>query len=103
MADALAAAAPRLEALTWRTDVTLSSSEAARVLRPTVLMRLALSDGTHHTVEVSVEKFHELRHATAAALHAMNIAEPRVAAARDVRARQQQRAERERTASLANS
>ena len=53
--------------------------------------------------QVSVEKFHELRHATAAALHAMNIAEPRVAAARDVRARQQQRAERERTASLANS
>ena len=50
----------------WRVDVTVSSSQAKRVLRPTVLMtlsrRTALSDELEEkTFEMSLEMFRELR------------------------------------------
>lgn len=42
----------------WRIDVTVSSSQAKKVLRPTVLMTLG---GENETFEMSLEMFQELR------------------------------------------
>ena len=43
----------------WRIDVTVSSSQAKKVLRPTVLM--TLGDKNKETFEMSLEMFQELR------------------------------------------
>ena len=51
----------------WRVDVTVSSSQAKRVLRPTVLMTLKSKRGggseepEEKTFEMSLEMFRELR------------------------------------------
>ena len=48
----------------WRVDVTVSSSQAKRVLRPTVLMTLKSKRGSEEeekTFEMSLEMFRELR------------------------------------------
>ena len=42
--------------------MTLSTSDVARVLRPNVVMRLELTDGTVRVFEVSLAEFHQLRH-----------------------------------------
>ena len=44
----------------WRIDVTVSSSQAKEVLRPTVLMTLE-GDENKETFEMSLEMFQELR------------------------------------------
>jgi hypothetical protein len=56
----------------WRVDVVLSSSSVSKVLRPSVLLRAVLSDGTVHTTELSVVRFHELRRAVAEAQHCVD-------------------------------
>lgn len=38
---------PTLADLRWRVDVTISTSSLNRVLKPTLLFQLTLSDGTH--------------------------------------------------------
>ena len=43
----------------WRIDVTVSSSQAKKVLRPTVLMTLGGDE--NETFEMSLEMFQELR------------------------------------------
>ncbi|XP_033103753.1 COMM domain-containing protein 5-like [Anneissia japonica] len=53
---------PNLNKLKWRTDVTISSSNLNRVLEPTILMEMSLSDGSVKEFEVPVSKFHELRY-----------------------------------------
>lgn len=53
---------PELEDVSWRVDVQVSTTSMARVMRPALLMRVALSDGTIRTFECSVRKFHELRY-----------------------------------------
>ena len=53
---------PELDAINWRVDVSVSTTSMARVMRPTLLMRVTLSDGTIRTFECSVRKFHELRY-----------------------------------------
>jgi len=48
----------------WRVDVTVSSSQAKRVLRPTVLMTLSRNRDhrlEEKTFEMSLEMFRELR------------------------------------------
>eukprot|EP00753_Platysulcus_tardus_P015027 PLAT4724.1.p1 GENE.PLAT4724.1~~PLAT4724.1.p1 ORF type:complete len:221 (+),score=72.87 PLAT4724.1:2-664(+) len=62
---------PQLDDLKWRVDVTLSTSSLSRVLRPSVLMQMTLSDGRIKTFEVPVEKFHQLRFNTAKVLKGM--------------------------------
>jgi len=54
-----------------RVDVTLSTSDVARVLRPNILMRLELTDGTVRTFEVGLTEFHQLRHQVAYMLNEM--------------------------------
>lgn len=62
---------PSLDSLRWRVDVAISTSALNRVLEPSVLMELKLSDGKIHTFEVSLSKFHELRYNVAYVLKEM--------------------------------
>lgn len=62
-------AAPSLNSLTWRVDVILSSSAVNRVMQPFVILQIGLSDGTFHTIELSIKAFHDLRFRVAEALH----------------------------------
>lgn len=52
---------PRLEKLRWRVDVIISSGSLSRVLRPTILMQMILSNKVIKTFEVSIEQFSQLR------------------------------------------
>jgi hypothetical protein len=52
---------PRLEKLRWRVDVVISSGSLSRVLRPTILMQMILSNKIIKTFEVSIEQFSQLR------------------------------------------
>ena len=59
---------PSLAGMSWRVDVTISTTQLSRVFRPTVSMSLTLSDGTIRTFEVGVDKFNELRYNVAKVL-----------------------------------
>lgn len=65
-------AAPTLKSMTWRVDVIMSSSSVSNVMQPFIIMNFGLSDGTFHTVELSIKAFHELRFRVADALHTMH-------------------------------
>jgi hypothetical protein len=52
---------PRLEKLRWRVDVIISSGSLSRVLRPTILMQMVLSNKIIKTFEVSIDQFSQLR------------------------------------------
>jgi hypothetical protein len=54
-----------LQKLRWRIDVTISSGSLSRVMRPSILFQLYLTDGTVKTFEVSVEQFSQLRYSVA--------------------------------------
>lgn len=43
---------PRIRGVKWRVDVAISTSHLERVMRPSVMVELALSDGTLKTFEV---------------------------------------------------
>lgn len=62
---------PGLQSFRWRVDVHIASSSAARVLRPSVLAELTLSDGAVHTMSMTPEQFHELRYGVAKTLKSM--------------------------------
>ncbi|KAG1714426.1 COMM domain-containing protein 5 [Nymphon striatum] len=68
---------PSLDQVRWRVDVTISTSHLNRVLEPCVLMELNLTDGSKHTFEVPVTKFHKLRHDVAQLLREMEDLEKR--------------------------
>mmetsp|Transcript_18042 Transcript_18042/g.58905 ORF Transcript_18042/g.58905 Transcript_18042/m.58905 type:complete len:101 (-) Transcript_18042:349-651(-) len=80
-------APPHLSEVRHRIDVTLSTSAVNRVLRPSILMRVTLSDGAVHTFEVTTEQFNELRRSVALALHQMDTIEPKAMAAFEVGAK----------------
>mmetsp|Transcript_37266 Transcript_37266/g.59832 ORF Transcript_37266/g.59832 Transcript_37266/m.59832 type:complete len:113 (-) Transcript_37266:54-392(-) len=73
----------------WRVDVTLSTSEVARVLRPNVVMCLELTDGTVRTVEVGLAEFHQLRHSVAYMLNEMEWAGEELDSAHEIGKRAQ--------------
>ena len=56
----------------WRVDVTLSTSASYKVLKPAVLFRVVLDDGTTHVFEASVQELHTFRHALATALYKLD-------------------------------
>jgi hypothetical protein len=66
-----AIALPGLQSFRWRVDVHIASSSAARVLRPSVMAELTLTDGTVHTMSMTPEQFHELRYGVAKTLKSM--------------------------------
>lgn len=70
-ASADAIGVPKLSGMRWRVDVVLSSSAVSRVMRPSVLMRIVLDDGSVRTFEVPLAQFHQLRHGVAKTLAEM--------------------------------
>lgn len=62
---------PKLDQLTWRVDVAISTSVLNRVLEPTILMEMKLSNGKIHSFEVPVSQFHQLRYNVAYVLKEM--------------------------------
>jgi COMM domain containing 5 len=68
---------PTLKCANWRVDVTVSTSSLSRVLKPSVLMQLTLSDGTIKTFEMQVDQFHQLRYNVAKVLQYMRKIENR--------------------------
>jgi len=59
---------PRLDSMDYRIDVTITTSEMDRVLKPTVLMRLVDDKGDIRTFEINPEQFHKLRYSVARVL-----------------------------------
>ncbi|XP_070554256.1 COMM domain-containing protein 5-like [Ptychodera flava] len=68
---------PSLERLKWRVDVAISTSVLNRVLEPTIMMEMTLSNGSIHNFEIPVSKFHELRYNVAYVLKEMEDLEKR--------------------------
>jgi len=52
--------------------VTISSSALNRVLKPVVVLRLTLSDGSIHTLELTQTQFHNLRYSVSLVLKEMD-------------------------------
>ncbi|XP_046393398.1 COMM domain-containing protein 5-like [Ischnura elegans] len=62
---------PRVERMQWRVDVIISSNTLSRVLEPSIQMRMVTSDGGVIYFTASIARFHQMRHAVAAALREM--------------------------------
>ena len=65
----------QLDKLRWRVDVVISSGSLSRVMRPTLLMEMTLSNGRVRTFEVSVAQFNQLRFGAAKMLNDMQTLE----------------------------
>jgi len=59
---------PQLVSLDWRVDVTISTSEMQRVLKPSILMRMQDDSGKIRTFELNTEQFHKLRYSVSRVL-----------------------------------
>eukprot|EP00117_Sycon_ciliatum_P003730 scpid100159/ scgid8396/ COMM domain-containing protein 5; Hypertension-related calcium-regulated gene protein len=68
---------PHLRSLRWRVDVSISTSALNRIMEPSILAEMTLSDGSVKTFEVPVSKFHELRYNVAYVLREMDNLEQR--------------------------
>lgn len=62
---------PTLAHLSWRVDVTISTSWLSRVLEPLVVVRMETSTGASHIFQIPINKFHLLRFTVASLLHQM--------------------------------
>ena len=96
MAPGPRAGLPRVVHVSWRVDVALRTSEGANAMTPSVILRLALDDGSDRTFECGLEKFHELREATATMVNEMEWASRDAEAVREIGARARARWERTR-------
>ena len=63
----------------WRIDITISSNILNRVLEPHILMEWTFSNGESQIFELSLSKFHQLRHAVATILVEMQRVEQQCA------------------------
>lgn len=68
---------PKLDNLRWRVDTTILTSVLSRVLKPSVMMEMTLSNGNIHTFEVPISKFQELRYNISYVLKEMESLEKR--------------------------
>lgn len=59
---------PRLQNFRWRVDVTISSSSLSRILKPSIMMQMCLSNGVRKTFQLSVEQFSQIRYGVAKVL-----------------------------------
>ncbi|XP_011498055.1 PREDICTED: COMM domain-containing protein 5-like [Ceratosolen solmsi marchali] len=56
---------PHLIACKWRVDIIISSNLMSKILEPHVLLEWILSNGESYTFELSLPRFHQMRHAVA--------------------------------------
>eukprot|EP01116_Phalansterium_solitarium_P005954 TRINITY_DN1827_c0_g1_i1.p1 TRINITY_DN1827_c0_g1~~TRINITY_DN1827_c0_g1_i1.p1 ORF type:complete len:165 (-),score=79.92 TRINITY_DN1827_c0_g1_i1:218-712(-) len=61
-----------LEQLNWRCDVTVSSNQIGRVLKPSVVLEVRVSDGRRRTFELTTAQFAALRYQVARCLADMH-------------------------------
>ncbi|XP_014469193.1 PREDICTED: COMM domain-containing protein 5-like [Dinoponera quadriceps] len=59
---------PQLISCRWRVDITISSNILNRVLEPNIIMEWIFNTGECVTFELSLAKFHQLRHTIATIL-----------------------------------
>jgi len=59
---------PQLISCKWRIDITISSNILNRVLEPNIMMEWIFNTGECVTFELSLAKFHQLRHSIATIL-----------------------------------
>ena len=59
----------------WRVDVAISSGSLSKVMKPTLLFQMTLSNGKTWTFEASVEQFNQLRYGVAKTLQDMSVLE----------------------------
>ncbi|XP_012349141.1 uncharacterized protein LOC100867462 isoform X2 [Apis florea] len=71
---------PHLISCKWRIDITISSSVLNRVLEPYIIMEWTFNNGKRQIFELSLPKFHQLRHAIATILVEMQKVEKQCAA-----------------------
>ena len=86
----LRAGPPRITDVSWTVDVTLGTSDTggdAAGMRPSVTMRLKTEDGCTVVFECSLERFHELREATATMVNEMDWVKKDVSAVEEIGAR----------------
>merc|ERR1711974_264269 len=62
---------PTVEDIKWRVDINISSSSTALSLRPSVLMRMKLTNDTTQQFEMNIFRFHQLRYYVAKTLKDM--------------------------------
>ncbi|KAH8073424.1 hypothetical protein JL721_2716 [Aureococcus anophagefferens] len=55
----------------WRVDVSISTSSLDKIMKPSVMVELSLSDGSIKTFEMDVDQFQKLRYDTARLLRQM--------------------------------
>jgi hypothetical protein len=58
--------------MNWRVDVAISTTAVSRVFRPSLVLRVTLSDGRVVTCECSVRQFHALRYQVARVLKTLH-------------------------------
>ena len=66
---------PRLQKLRWRIDVAISSGSLSRVMRPSILLQIIMSNGAVRVFEASIEQFNQLRYGVAKVLFDMQTIE----------------------------
>ncbi|XP_061928329.1 COMM domain-containing protein 5-like isoform X2 [Apis cerana] len=71
---------PHLISCKWRIDITISSNVLNRVLEPYIIMEWTFNNGKRQIFELSLPKFHQLRHAIATILVEMQKIEKQCAA-----------------------
>ncbi|KAG7209076.1 hypothetical protein KM043_015229 [Ampulex compressa] len=69
----------RLVSCKWRVDIAVSSSVLNRVLEPSIIMEWIFDTGECKTFELSLAKFHQLRHTVATILVEMQTLEQQIA------------------------
>ena len=62
---------PRIANMKWRVDVSISTSSLDKIMKPSVMVELSLSDGSIKTFEMDVDQFQKLRYDTARLLRQM--------------------------------
>lgn len=63
---------PSLSGFRWRTEIAISTSSINRVLRPSILIQITLSDGRKQLLQLNIREFHMLRLGVATMLKEMN-------------------------------
>ena len=61
-----------LAGLQWRVDITISNSSLLRVMKPSILMQMTLSDGEIKTFELPIEQFHRSLRAALPSWHSLD-------------------------------
>ncbi|KAK2958759.1 putative COMM domain containing 5 [Blattamonas nauphoetae] len=62
---------PSIEQFRWRTEVTISTSSVNRILKPSILIELRLTNGRKQLLSLNMNQFHHLRYIVAVLLKQM--------------------------------